>query len=127
MFKGFHHIGLIVNDAERSLAFYTDGLGGKLVHSFPMGDSGKTIYLVDLGENAVVEIIPRGYDNDESNARWGHICLNTDDVQAAYDMALKAGAVSKGEPQQVKLGTMDAINVFVDGIDGESIEFFKVL
>ena len=48
-FNGFHHIGLIVDDAERSLKFYTEGLGGKVTFSFPMGGSGKEIYLEDLG------------------------------------------------------------------------------
>ncbi len=81
-FDGFHHIGLIVKDVDKSLAFYRDGLGGKVVHSFPASRGG-TIWLVDLGGNAVVEIIPGGGDAAESNARWAHIAVRTDDVRAA--------------------------------------------
>ena len=125
-FDGFHHIGLIVKDVEKSLKFYTDGLGGKVTFSFPMGTSGKTIYLVDLGGNSVVELIPRGYSGEEADARWAHIALNTGDARAAYALALKAGAVNKSEPKDNNLGTMPVCNAFVFGPDGESIEFFQV-
>jgi lactoylglutathione lyase len=125
-FNGFHHIGLWVKDAEKSLDFYTRGLGGTASFSFPMGDSGKTIYLVDLGNNAVIEIIPRGSGQEEANARWAHIALRTGDAQAAYDAALKAGAVSQTPPSDVQLGTMAARIAFVMGPDREVIEFFQV-
>jgi lactoylglutathione lyase len=127
-FNGFHHIGLWVKDAEKSLDFYTRGLGGTEVFNFPMGESGKTIYLVDLGDNAVVEIIPRGNGEEESNARWAHIALRTGDAQAAYDAALKAGALSQTAPRNsdTLLGTMAIRNAFVLGPDNEVIEFFQV-
>jgi lactoylglutathione lyase len=123
---GYHHIGLWVKDSQRSFDFYTRGLGGRVVHSFPMADSGKTIYLVDLGNNAVVEIIPRGNGEEEAGAHWAHVAIRTDDTRAAYDLALKAGAVSRTPPQDVNLGTMAACNAFVLGPDREVIEFFQV-
>ncbi|MDR2649411.1 MAG: VOC family protein [Clostridiales bacterium] len=125
MFNGYHHIGLIVDDGEKSLKFYTKGLGGKLTFSFPMGDSGKTIYLVDLGGNAVVEIIPRGNDGPAANARWAHIAVATEDARKAYALALEAGALSRSEPNDIRLGAMPACNAFVTGPDGEVIEFFQ--
>ncbi|MDR3247522.1 MAG: VOC family protein, partial [Treponema sp.] len=44
--NGFHHIGLWVKDPQKSFDFYTTGLGGKVVHSFPMADKPATIHLV---------------------------------------------------------------------------------
>ncbi len=125
-FDGYHHIGLMVKDAEKSLNFYTEGLGGEVTFSFPMGDTGSTIYLVDLGGHAVVEIIPRGNGEAEANAHWAHIALNTADTRAAYALALAAGATSRSEPRDGKLGTMAVCNAFVLGPDGEVIEFFEV-
>ena len=125
-FNGFHHIGLFVADVERSLRFYTEGLGGKVTFSFPMGESGQTIYLVDLGGNAVVELIPRGNDEEESNARWAHIAVATDDTRSAYALAMTAGALTRNEPADLILGTMPVCNAFVTGPDGEVIEFFQV-
>ena len=126
-FNGIHHIGLLVKDAQKSLDFYTRGLGGKVVFSFPMANSDKTINLVDLGGNAVVELIPRGNGEEESNAHWAHLAVRTDDARAAYERAVKAGAVSRSEPAENKLGTMTVINPFVYGPDREVIEFFQIL
>ena len=126
-FNGYHHVGLLVKDAQKSLDFYTKGLGGKVVFSFPMGDSGKTINLVDLGGNAVIELIPRGNGEEESNAHWAHLAIRTDDAKAAYDKAIKAGAVSRSEPKENKLGSMTVSNPFVYGPDREVIEFFQIM
>jgi lactoylglutathione lyase len=125
-FNGFHHIGLWVKDSKKSLDFYTRGLGGTVVFNFPMGESGQTIYLVDMGDNAVIEIIPQGNGEEEINAHWAHIALRTGNTQAAYDAAIKAGAVSRTAPSDIQLGTMAARNAFVLGPDNEVIEFFQV-
>ena len=127
-FNGFHHIGLVVTDGERSFEFYTKGLGGKELMRFPMPDNPeKTIYMVDMGNNAVIEIIPRGSGEEEDNARWGHIALRTDDAKAAYENAIKAGATSRSEPRELNLGgTMEILLCFVYGPDREVIEFFQV-
>ena len=126
MFKGFHHIGLAVKDSARSIQFYTEGLGGTITRSFPMGDTGLIITMIDLGGNAVVELLPRGQEEAESNPRWAHIALATEDVQQAYDLAIAAGATSRTSP---KIGTMNGKpygNAFVLGPDNEVIEFFTV-
>jgi lactoylglutathione lyase len=91
-----------------------------------MGNTGKTIYLVDLGGNAVVEIIPKGLGAVESNAHWVHVAVAADDARAAYEKALKAGALMQSEPQDLLLGAMAVCNAFVLGPDGEVIEFFQV-
>ena len=123
--NGYHHIGLIVEDVERSLKFYVDGLGGKEIFSFPMGSTGKTIHMVDLGGNAVVEILPRGTEEAEANARWAHICLATDDTRNAYAQALEAGAISRTEPRDGSHGERGMCNAFVFGPDNEIIEFYQ--
>ena len=124
-FNGYHHIGLYVKDWEKSLKFYQD-LGGKVTFTFPMGDSGKTIHLVDLGGHAVVELIPRGNGEAEVNAHWAHVAVETDDARAAYKKAIEAGAAKQSEPQDMMLGTMAVCNAFVTGPDGEVLEFFQV-
>lgn len=104
-FNGYHHIGLWVQDAERILAFYTKGLGGKIVFSFPMKDHDKTIYLGDLGKRGGGEYSP-GNGAEEANAHWVHVAIRTDEARAAYELALKAGGVSKSAPQEMNLGAM---------------------
>ena len=124
--NGYHHIGLMVTDVARSLAFYRDGLGGIVTAQFPMGDTGKTIYLVDVGGGAVVELLPSGTKEPEANARFAHICFATDDCRAAHALALRAGARERSAPNDMVLGSMSVCNSFVLGPDGESMEFFQV-
>ena len=124
--SGYHHIGLPVNDMEKSLRFYREGLGGELICEFPTGDSGAIVYMVDLGDNAVVELLPGGTGCEETNAHWAHAALTVDDARCAYRRALDAGAKSKIEPKDVRLGSMDVTIAFVYGPDGEVLEFFQV-
>jgi lactoylglutathione lyase len=74
----------------------------------------------------VIEIIPRGNGEEETNAHWAHVALRTGDAQGAYDAAIKAGAVSRTAPSDALLGTMAVRNAFVLGPDNEVIEFFQV-
>ena len=125
--NGYHHIGLRVVDMDKSLAFYTEGLGGKVIDSFPMASTGATIYMVQLAPGAVVELLPGGSSEAEQYANWVHIALDTDDVAAAYAEALAAGATSRTEPNTVSREKMTRSNAFVYRPSGESIEFFCVL
>ena len=126
-YSGLHHIGLYVRDMEKSLAFYTEGLGGRIILSFPMGDSGKDIVLVELAPGAVVELLPKGERFAEENFPWAHIALATSDARKAYRDALQAGAKSRHEPVHGATNGMEMVNAFVTGPDGEVIEFFQMV
>jgi catechol 2,3-dioxygenase-like lactoylglutathione lyase family enzyme len=120
---GFHHVGLYVKDSERSRLFY-EKLGGTVIHNFLSKSTGKNVYLVDLG-GAVLEIIPKGTGERETNPHWVHVTFRTEDPALEYRMAIDAGAASIQEPKEITLGSMKAFNSFVTGPDGEVIEFFK--
>ena len=126
-YSGLHHIGLYVRDMEKSLAFYTEGLGGHITLTFPMGDSGKIIALVELAPGAVIELLPKGERFAEENYPWAHIALATCDASRAYYDALQAGAESRHEPGHGATNGMEMINAFVTGPDGEVIEFFQMV
>ncbi len=128
LITGFHHIGLICSDVEKSMKFYIEGLGGHLYYTFDVPNKGK-VYMVDIGGGARVELLPWGQSGDEANARWAHIAIATDDLPAAYEAALAAGATPRTPPREGVLTTEPPaikINAFVGGPDGESIEFFQV-
>ena len=118
MFKGYHHIGLYVQDMEKSLKFYQEGLGGKITMSF--GPEDHKIYMVELAPGAVVELIP--HETSGANMPWAHIALWTDEIHAAFDRAVAAGAKIKSAPRDED-GPMN--NAFIIGPDDESIEFFQ--
>ena len=126
MFQGYHHIGLAVPDTDRSLAFY-EAIGGKEIYRFPIGPNNA--YLVDLGGGAILEILPFGRGGEEKEARFAHIALNCDDVPAAFELLLKAGATVRSEIREGALmgePPMPMVNAFLFGPDGEQIELFHV-
>ena len=126
-FKGLHHIGLRVDDPERSLRFYTEGLGGKVVDSFVSPSNGKIINMVELAPGAVVELLPAGSTEVEANNRWAHIALDTEDIDGAFALAIQAGAEPRTPPKLIPLEGREFHVAFVAGPDMEQIEFFKII
>lgn len=124
--KGYHHIGLYAKDSEESRVFY-EALGGRVCHSFLSESTGKNVYLIEMGGSAIIEVIPKGIDKAEQDPHWVHVAFKTEDSQAEYETAIKAGARSLQNPMKITLGTMTAANAFVLGPDGEIIEFFEEL
>lgn len=120
--KGFHHVGLHVRDIERSLSFYVNGLGGKITIRIPVGD--RTVYFVDLGDNATVELSPYA-SKPPIASRGDHMAISTDDVDAAYELTMRAGASSCDVPQDFVSGDVSLRLAKVYGPDNEIIEFVK--
>ena len=120
--NGFHHIGLAVTDAEKSREFYI-ALGGVETLRFPI--DGMTFHFIDMGNNSVLELIPilNAESPEQVEPRWMHIALNTDDCKAAYDHAIKVGAKELAPPKEVMVGSKKVCCAFVNGPDGEIIEF----
>jgi hypothetical protein len=65
------------------------------------------------------------------NGKWLHFAMHADDVDAAYAAAITAGAKPLIEPKEVPLDSrpykMTLRIAFVIGLDGEQLEFFKIV
>ncbi len=126
---GIHHIGMRSEDLDRSLAFYVEGLGFPIVLEFDWEGGGRAVIL-DMGGGNFLEI---GNDGaPEPIGRITHFALNVDDCQAAFEQAVAAGAIPKGEPHrsnviQAKPAPWELISVYVIGPDGEEIEFIETV
>ena len=72
-----------------------------------------------------------GSEEDEINNRFTHLALSVDNVEQAYNVALKAGAESIMEPA-VKTPDSSPVRLtihcaFVRAPGGETLEFFRIL
>lgn len=123
---GFHHIALKASDFEKSLEMYK-ALGLKEYARW--GDSEKTIALLDLGNGGKIELFSNGGDEYSENGKWNHFAMSVDNVEEAYEIALKAGFKPHIAPKVVPLNSAPrklSINIaFVIGPDNEQVEFFK--
>lgn len=130
---GFHHVALQTSDFERSLKFYSEGLGFEVYRSWTAG-SGKKIALVNIGTDCYFEIFSDGEPTKETHKDAGsyiHLALSVEDAAAAYARAVEYGAKEMGKkPEKMTLPAEPPINAvigFVKGPDGEELEFFQTL
>lgn len=123
---GFHHIALKACDFDKSLNFYKS-LG--LTERVRWGEGDGRAVMLDLGDGGCIELFAGGEACENNDKRFFHLALRADDVDFAYETALKNGATSKSAPMTVSPeGAVPKIEMrvaFVFGPDGEVVEFFK--
>lgn len=132
--KALSHVALYTSDFDRSIDFYTNGLGMKLVRQW--GTPERRTALYDFGNGTGLELFERSNvkkdipDTACTGAYW-HYAIEVDDVEQAYQQALDHGATVRSEPytchNDAKPTDMDARIAFVFGPDHELIEFYRWL
>lgn len=125
----FHHIALMAEDYERSLDFYTNGLGLRLYATW--GSPEKTIAMLEMGDGGILELFSNGGRENDLKAGFPHLAFEVDDVDAAYERAVGAGAKSIFAPKRAPLDSspvkLTLYCAFVEGPSGEQLEFFRIL
>ena len=119
------HTMLRVGDLERSIKFYTEVLGMKLLRTSENAEYKYTLAFVGYGdesENAVIELTYNwGVDKYDLGTAYGHIALGVDDIYATIEAIRAAGGKITREPGPV-LGGKTVI-AFAEDQDGYKIEF----
>ena len=125
---GFHHLSLYASDFDKSLAFYQK-LGMSVYTAWGEGDS--RIALLDTGDGTLLELFAKPGMSVPAEGRFQHLALHVENVEAALNTALAAGA-----KLQMPVTVMDLDShprkitiqiAFVKGPDGEVLEFIKQL
>jgi len=121
------HTMLRVGDLERSLRFYTEVLGMKLLRRRDFPEGKFTLAFVGYGEesdNAVLELTCNwGVDQYELGSGYGHVAVEVEDAYQACEEARKRGGKVTREAGPMKHGT--AVIAFVEDPDGYKIEFVQ--
>jgi len=118
------HTMLRVGDLDRSLHFYTDILGMKLLRRRDYPDGKFTLAFVGYGDesdSSVIELTHNwGVDKYELGSAFGHLAIGVDDVYAAAERIRAAGGKIVREPGPMKGGS--TVLAFVEDPDGYRIE-----
>jgi lactoylglutathione lyase len=121
------HTMLRVGDLDRSVRFYTDVLGMKLLRTTDRPEQKYSLAFVgydDEERSAVLELTYNyGVDRYELGGGFGHVALEVPDVKSACDKVKKQGGRVTREPGPVKGGT--TVIAFVEDPDGYKIEFIE--
>ena len=121
------HTMLRVGNLEKSIAFYTDVLGMKLLRQSENPEYKYTLAFVGYGDessNAVLELTYNwGVDSYDLGSAFGHIALEVENVYEACDKIRAKGGVISREPGPVKGGTTEI--AFVRDPDNYAIELIQ--
>ncbi len=121
------HTMLRVGDLDRSIDFYTNVLGMRLLRRQDYPEGKFTLAFVGYGdeaEQAVLELTYNwGVDKYELGTAFGHIAIEVDDAyQACEAVAAKGGKVVRPAGPMKHGRTVIA---FVEDPDGYRIEFIQ--
>lgn len=118
------HTMLRVGNLEKSIQFYTQTLGMKLLRQKDYPDGKFTLAFVGYGDekdNTVIELT-HNWDTQqyEPGSGYGHIAIEVEDVYAAADKIKQGGGKIIREAGPMNAGT--TIIAFVEDPDGYQIE-----
>jgi len=121
------HTMLRVGDLRRSVDFYTQVLGMKLLRKTDRPDQKYSLAFVGYDDEeraAVLELTYNyGVERYELGNAFGHIAIGVPDVKGACDRVRQNGGKVTREAGPVKGGT--SVIAFVEDPDGYKIEFIE--
>jgi lactoylglutathione lyase len=121
------HTMLRVGNLQRSIDFYTQAMGMKLLRTTDRPDQKYSLAFVGYGSNpehAEIELTYNyGVDSYELGSAYGHIALGVPDVYAACAAIKAKGGNITREPGPVKGG--DTVIAFVTDPDGYKVELIE--
>ncbi|AMF94970.1 lactoylglutathione lyase [Vibrio fluvialis] len=121
------HTMLRVGDLDRSIEFYTQVMGMKLLRKNENAEYKYTLAFLGYGdesEGAVIELTYNwGVESYDMGNAYGHIAIGADDIYATCDAIKAAGGNVTREPGPVKGGTTHI--AFVKDPDGYMVELIQ--
>jgi lactoylglutathione lyase len=121
------HTMLRVGDLKRSVSFYTEVLGMKLLRTTERPEQKYSLAFVgydDEARSAVLELTyNHGVERYDLGTAFGHIAIGVPDVNAACERVRSSGGKVTREAGPVKGG--GSVIAFVEDPDGYKIEFIE--
>ncbi|MBV8648493.1 lactoylglutathione lyase [Paludibacterium sp.] len=121
------HTMLRVGNLERSLAFYQQVLGMRLLRRQDFPEGRFTLAFVGYGDESEHTVLELTHNWDTAEYQlgtgFGHIALEVDDAAAACDAVRAKGGKVTREAGPMKHGT--TVIAFVEDPDGYKIEFIQ--
>ncbi|MDD7983788.1 lactoylglutathione lyase [Lentisphaera marina] len=123
----FLHTMIRVGNLERSIKFYTENFGMKLIRQKDYPGGKFTLAFIGYGDeadNTVIELThnweTESYDIGDG---FGHFALGVEDIYSVCDKLREDGVIITREPGPMKHGT--TVIAFVKDPDGYSIELIE--
>ncbi len=140
--RRIHHVGITVADLDRSLVFYRDLLGMRVIGLSADEDVGAIVGMpgmrariadLDAGNGQIVELLEYGSPNEDGLA-FGpdsvgrcHLSLQVDELCSALSRLASGGFVPVGQPAKVAVGGVwqNCTVVYLRDPDGVFVELVE--
>lgn len=121
------HTMIRVGDLQRSVRFYTDVMGMKLLRTSDRPEQKYSLAFVGYGDEHTQPVLELTYnygvDRYDLGAGFGHIAIAVENAAAACERIRAAGGTVTREAGPVKGGT--SVIAFVQDPDGYKIELIE--
>lgn len=121
------HTMLRVGDLQRSLNFYTQVLGMKLLRKNDYPEGRFTLAFVGYGEESATAVLELTHNWDTKSydlgSGYGHVAIEVEDAYKACEEVRKRGGKVTREAGPMKHGT--TVIAFVEDPDGYKLEFIQ--
>ena len=121
------HTMIRVGDLDRSIQFYTEVLGMRLLRRKDYPGGKFTLAFVGYGDEAQHTVLELTYNWDTNAYQlgngFGHIAVEVDDAYQACDAVKQRGGKVTREAGPMQHGT--TVIAFVEDPDGYNIEFIQ--
>ena len=121
------HTMLRVGDLERSIRFYTEVLGMRLLRKADFPEGKFTLAFVGYGDEAAGAVIELTYnwgvDKYEIGTGYGHVAIAVPDVHGACEEMRRRGGRIVREPGPMKFSA--TVMAFIEDPDGYRIELIE--
>ena len=122
------HTMLRVGDLERSITFYTEVLGMRLLRRKDYPGGRFTLAFVGYGDESDTTVLELTHNWDTSDyelgSGYGHIALGVDDIVATCEAIRAKGGRVVREPGPMKNGS--TVIAFVEDPDGYKVELIEL-
>jgi lactoylglutathione lyase len=122
------HTMLRVGDLERSIGFYTDVLGMRLLRRRENAGGRYSLAFVGYGDESETAVLELTWNWDTEHydlgSGYGHVAIGCDDIGATCEAIRSRGGRVVREPGPVKGGS--TLIAFVEDPDGYRIELIQL-
>lgn len=90
--QGLAHVGLFINDIQRSLEFYSEILGFELVwESVNKCDEGDVLVKFVKNGDCMIELVQFPYEIQRQDGWWDHIAINVENIDGVIENLKEKG------------------------------------
>ena len=123
------HTMIRVKNLEKSIEFYTDFLGMKLLRRDDYPDGKFTLAFVGYGEESSHTVVELTHNWDQEDTYdlgngYGHIAIGVPDIYSTCEKLKAAGANIPRPPGPMMHGT--TVIAFVEDPDGYKVELIEI-